>query len=468
MDKKKQLIYKSENSKSQKENLSNDAKTDNSNKTSDKISLKISNLVSTEKCKIEMEETQKLIEGLKENKSLLNKKLNYIKEEDDKITKFFKCFDIFEAEKIKTKMTDKMFEKKYTEKFALKYNLRRFDYLPFLEMSENLENQTLNLLHIVLDNGNKTPKLKEYCFLNEKKIFTFNFEDKVLGKLFFILEKEKNLKNGEDIFSILALNSEHFGIPKVLMKEKFYFTVSFRKEDFTSFKLQKYYDIQQLYSQINEYREKKGKSMNSENSIGYAENFKALVETLDKKINEIQYDRKEESKNEYQLRIIIQKFNRELDGFYTNPDEISIKSGDAFQTIPKNSYILVEAKNNNKLKNIITNLNNKRLLLSNAHIPLDNMYFIGILNSKPPIEEMNQKNFIKPDKFIITYSDELNEDVSQKYYSEELNYKKELIDMRKNLEEIKNDIKELKELMKLKDIIGNLVLSVEEIKKKLK
>ena len=185
MDKKKPLSNDSKNSKSQEENINYDTKTDNSNKTSDKISLKISNLVNTEKCKIEMEETQKLIEGLNENKFLLNKKMNYIKEEDDKITKFFKCFDISEAEKIKTKMSDKMFEKKYTEKFALKYNLRGFDYLPFLEMSENLENQTLNLLHIVIDNGNKTPKLKEYFFLNEKKIFTFNFEDKVLGKLFF-------------------------------------------------------------------------------------------------------------------------------------------------------------------------------------------------------------------------------------------------------------------------------------------
>ena len=387
MDKKKPLSNDSKNSKSQEENINYDTKTDNSNKTSDKISLKISNLVNTEKCKIEMEETQKLIEGLNENKFLLNKKMNYIKEEDDKITKFFKCFDISEAEKIKTKMSDKMFEKKYTEKFALKYNLRGFDYLPFLEMSENLENQTLNLLHIVIDNGNKTPKLKEYFFLNEKKIFTFNFEDKVLGKLFFILEKEKNFKNDEDIFSIFALNSEHFGIPKVLMKEKIYSIVSFRKDDFTSVQLQKYYDIQQLYSQINELREKKLKSMNSENSIGYAENFKALVEILDKKIKEIQYDRKKESKNEYQLRIIIQKLNRELDGFYTNPDEISIKTGDILQTIPKNSYILVEAKNNNKLKNIITNLNNKRILLANAHIPLDNMYFIGILNSKPLLKK---------------------------------------------------------------------------------
>ena len=166
-----------------------------------------------------------------------------------------------------------------------------------------------------------------------------------------------------------------------------YSLVSFRKDDFTSVQLQKYYDIQQLYSQINELREKKLKSMNSENSIGYAENFKALVEILDKKIKEIQYDRKKESKNEYQLRIIIQKLNRELDGFYTNPDEISIKTGDILQTIPKNSYILVEAKNNNKLKNIITNLNNKRILLANAHIPLDNMYFIGILNSKPLLKK---------------------------------------------------------------------------------
>ena len=67
-----------------------------------------------------------------------------------------------------------------------------------------------------------------------------------------------------------------------------------------------------------------------------------------------------------------------------------------------------------------------------------------------------------PDKFIIIYSDELNKDVSQKYYSEELNYKKESIDTKKKLEEIDRNIKDLK------DIIGNLVLSVDEIKNKLK
>ena len=65
---------------------------------------------------------------------------------------------------------------------------------------------------------------------------------------------------------------------------------------------------------------------------------------------------------------------------------------------------------------------------------------------------------------IVLIFQKLNEDISQKYYSDELKYKKESNDMRKNIEEIKNDIKELKEL---KGIIEKLALSVEEMKKKI-
>ena len=65
---------------------------------------------------------------------------------------------------------------------------------------------------------------------------------------------------------------------------------------------------------------------------------------------------------------------------------------------------------------------------------------------------------------IVLIFQKLNEDVSQKYYSDELKYKKESNDMRKNIEVIKNDIKELKEL---KGIIEKLALSVDELKKKL-
>ena len=63
---------------------------------------------------------------------------------------------------------------------------------------------------------------------------------------------------------------------------------------------------------------------------------------------------------------------------------------------------------------------------------------------------------------IVLIFQKLNEDVSQKYYSDELNYKKESNYMRKNIEEIKNDNKELKEL---KGIIEKLALSIDEIKK---
>lgn len=64
----------------------------------------------------------------------------------------------------------KIFEKKYTDKFALLYNLKKFDYLPYLKLSDNLENQTINLIYIVFSKE-KNKGTKNIAF-DDKKIFT--------------------------------------------------------------------------------------------------------------------------------------------------------------------------------------------------------------------------------------------------------------------------------------------------------
>ena len=67
--------------------------------------------------------------------------------------------------------------------------------------------------------------------MKDIKIFTIQYDEK-FGNLFFIIEREKDFSNGEDIYSVLALKNDdknNFGIPKIFEKEKDKLTVSFWK-----------------------------------------------------------------------------------------------------------------------------------------------------------------------------------------------------------------------------------------------
>mgnify|MGYP006916266037 CR=1 FL=1 len=118
----------------------------------------------------EIEDIKKLTRDLKEKNDLIPKKIEYAIDEDKKISKFFESFDVNESEIMNSKMYVKIFEKKYTDKFALLYNLKKFDYLPYLKLSDNLENQTINLIYIVFSKE-KNKGTKNIAF-DDKKIFT--------------------------------------------------------------------------------------------------------------------------------------------------------------------------------------------------------------------------------------------------------------------------------------------------------
>ena len=143
------------------------------------------------------------------------------------------------------------------------------------------------------------------------------------------------------------------------------------------------------------------------------------------------------------LTISIRKINRELDGMYTNPCDITIQSICGEKTIPKLSYILVEAKNNINTKDLLTNIYNKKGLLKKLLIPVKKMFFVGILN-KSPIDEDNSDWLKKHlDNIIILYSSSLDDEITDKYFCNQLKYKKEIIDIKKELTSINNNIKEI-------------------------
>ena len=449
-----------------------------SDKSSDRGSLSLSNIISVDESKDKLDKIEILVENLKERDCLLSKKINRIKEEDNTIMKFFECFNIIKSEKLNEKMGDKMFEKKYTEKFALIYNLQGFDYLPFLKISDDLETQTLEFFHISFFEGDKQNILKEYCFLSDNNIFTIDYEDKNIGKLYFIIEKEKNYATGQDIFSILALNSNNiFGVPKIFNKNGKDLVVSFWKEDFNESKLEQYYEIEDIYSKINDIKEKKRykekKPTEDKNTIENFADMDSFKKTLNDKIKEMQkLDEERKAKDEYHIRITIEIIQRELDGFYTNPSEISIKVNENAKVIPANSYILVEAKNHNKIKNIVSNLDNKKRLLKSVNIPVDKMFFIGILNTKPPADEIDQSSFKIDENCIILYTSDLEEDIANKYYCNELRYKRTIIENKnaiKDIEIIKADIQNMQtKVNNMNESIKKILTAIEKINKHLK
>ena len=427
---------------------------------SEKGNMSISKLIDIENINREIEEIKKLTQDLKEENELIPKKIESAIDEDKKIYNFFESFDINEAEIINAKMNDKIFEKKIIEKFALLYNLKGFDYLPYLKLSDNFENQTINFIYIVLSGGDKQ-KEKEYCFLDDKKIFTVNYEDKEIGKLFFIIEKEKKIENGEDMFSILAFNENKFGVPKLFSKIKDRWEVLFYQDDFKETKIKLFYDRQNILSKINDYREKKAKK--EENSLNEIitdkdTSFKGLKASLLKINQEIE---KSDEKEKHDNNIVIKLYRdqRELDGFYTNPMDITIKSRAGNKIIPKNSYILVEAKNHDKLQDLVKNMHNKATLLGKIGIPEEKMFFVGIFNSK----SFNPQT-VSENNFIIMCPDDLHVKIDEKYFNERLEDKKERAEIRdkialtmSKIESIDNTMKTMKNdiIDEIKNFIRN-------------
>ena len=305
--------------------------------------------------------------------------------------------------------------------------------------------------------------------MKDKKIFTIQYDDDKFGNLFFIIEREKDFSNGEDFYSVLALKHDDkssLGIPKIFQKDKEKLTVSFWEEDFTSSKIEDYYEIQDLYSQLYDYKEQKKNNNLKDNEE--KEKIKIINDTLKLKNDALKNDNKTKKKNdnneaikEHTLTISIYKVERELDGFYTNPLdlEIIIEKG-VSKKIPCNSYIIVEAKNHNKIKEIKANLFEKRSILANIQIPLEKIFIVGILNSKPNIDEHTIDMKPLPDNCIILYSSSLDDNENDKYYSTKIKDKKEINRLQNQIDDIKKNVDKIPTLIKdideMKEMIKNI------------
>ena len=329
--------YKSNISKNSEDKIQNDNnssqlisklnKINSISKNTGSSSFKIEKLVEPIEKKQKIEEISNLIQNLGNENQILSKKLNIMRNENEALVKLFHSFNIQQEKRIETKMNNKMFENKYIEKFALKYNLNGFDYFPYIHLDDfdnDFEIQTIEFYYLAISDDNKK---KEYCFSKDKKIFTIQYDDDKFGNLFFIIEREKDFSNGEDFYSVLALKHDDkssLGIPKIFQKDKEKLTVSFWEEDFTSSKIEDYYEIQDLYSKLYDYKEQKKNNNLKDNEE--KEKIKIINDTLKLKNDALKNDNKTKKKNdnneaikEHTLTISIYKVERELDGFYTNP-----------------------------------------------------------------------------------------------------------------------------------------------------
>ena len=144
---------------------------------------------------------------------------------------------------------------------------------------------------------------------------------------------------------------------------------------------------------------------------------------------------------------------RELDGFYTNPMDITIKSRAGNKIIPKNSYILVEAKNHDKLQDLVKNMHNKATLLGKIGIPEEKMFFVGIFNSK----SFNPQT-VSENNFIIMCPDDLHFKIDEKYFNERLEDKKERAEIRDKIALMMSKIESIDNTMKTmkNDIIDEI------------
>ena len=480
--------YKSNISKNSENKIQND---NNSSQLSSKLnkinsiskktgssSFKIEKLVEPIEKKQKIEEISNLIQNLGNENQILSKKLNIMRNENEALVKLFHSFNIQQEKRIETKMNNKMFENKYIEKFALKYNLNGFDYFPYIHLDDfdnDFEIQTIEFYYLAISDDNKK---KEYCFSKDKKIFTIQYDDDKFGNLFFIIEREKDLSNGEDIFSVLALKQDDkgsFGIPKIFEIEQEKLIVSFCEEDFSKSKLEDYYEIQDLYSKFNDYKEKKSNNNRTDSEEKeYIENLKEAIknknEALKKNNKTKKKDDRHEIIKEHILTISIYKVEEVLDGFFTNPLEIEIiiEKG-VSKKIPSNSYIIVEAKNHNNIKEIKENLFDKKFLLESLQIPLETIFIVGILNSKPIIDEHTidtMKNLT--DNFIILYPSSLDDNEDVKYYDTKIENKKEINslqnkidDIKKNTDKIPTLLVDMKTMKKDIDEIKKILINIQ-------
>lgn len=352
---------------------------------------------------------------------------NYIRNSNE-LFDFFKENNFF---KNKIEMDDFIFEEKIINLLETKFELKALDAFPLFEV-KNSKNGTkitsLNIFKITLLDKKLyfLSNLNSLCFSNDDTIFIINIENMIPKNLTII---SNNLKKFEKKF-ILEKNIYYTNFYQGEIKD-----INFSLENCLKKKNNNYIDLKNLLNNNN---------INDKEKVEKAKNYIQKIDENDSFLNKI--------------NVSFEKINLELDGFFITTKNITIKLENKQIIIPKNFYIIIEIKNNNNLMKLKKNIHKKKNIFNCFGFDITKAYFIGVLNSKPEEEQLNNEKDINDNRVIFLYPDLLNISNDEIYYR--INHN---ITIKEEFQEIKNEIKELKN--QLNEQNNNFQTKFEELKK---
>ena len=159
------------------------------------------------------------------------------------------------------------------------------------------------------------------------------------------------------------------------------------------------------------------------------------------------------------MEISLELRTQECDGFLRANKNIWINNKNNSIPIPKESFIIVECKNNCKIDAIIQSIYLKKRKLELLGIKSEKLFFIGILYDINEQEEtkFNNKNaeLSKKNIFLIRWKDLVCED--EKFYENpKMEILKDLKQMKEKLKDIQTIKEKLKDIETIKEKINNI------------
>ena len=332
---------------------------------------------------------------------------------------------------------DEDFEEKAVNIFQYDFNLDLLDYFPYFEVvySKVRPKKVTQVSYFQVTcfpNKENTKEYYKHLFLFNKEIFAFHFLE---STMIYDKSDETNL-------FIITKDFDKY-IKFKLDKRENYYEVTFQYKDIIGEVLKVNNDIEKLNTEIENCQNKQGSDYKDKNEkLKILENIKTC---LDKKYNEgfikniilekeneiqlkdckiklneitnkdpevyerLMKDKKQllEEKSKYEklisnIYIKIEKIEKELDGFFISREDMTLSNniGDILK-IPKNSPIIVEAKNNNDYPRILKNIEDKKKFIYSLGINLESFYFIGILKGITPT---NQEEKVESQKKIQNFN----------------------------------------------------------------
>ena len=187
------------------------------------------------------------------------------------------------------------------------------------------------------------------------------------------------------------------------------------------------------------------------------------------------------------ITLTIRKLYQEFDGLYINKKEFALKNNLGFEiTIPPNSFVIIEIKNNNNYCELYMNLNRKAKIFNSIGFPLNKFFFVGILRSldeeritKGQLRKLKSKNiiiiypsettFLGVSLFDEKIKNKVKEEKKEKVYSSEDKRNKIFEDkVIKMLGDLLNEVKEIKiKMSNMDNKIGTMSKDINYLKNKI-